>query len=46
MGRVLCLSLKGWIRGTDFSLLSPLTNIFTAVFSCFHMEGVLKEKVF
>lgn len=39
MGRVgLFLSLKGQIRVADLSLLSPLTNVFTAVFSCFHKQ--------
>ena len=39
MGRVgLFLSLKGQIRRADLSLLSPLTNVFIAVFSCFHKQ--------
>lgn len=34
------LSLKGQIRRTDLSLLSPLANVFTAVFSYFHIQEV------
>lgn len=42
MGKVglFCLSLKGRVRRTDLGLLSPLANVFTAVFSYFHMQWV------